>query len=56
MAEHKKAHRADDKRGPGKGDNVVHVARVGSTGSAKSSLSTEFHTATGQNGTGKRAK
>lgn len=57
MAEHKKPHRADDKRRGGSGDNVVHVARTGSLGAAKPSLASEFRAATGsQNGTGKRAK
>lgn len=56
MAEHRKPHRADDKRRGGSGDNVTHVARTGSLGAAKPSLASEFRAATGQNGTGKRAK
>lgn len=57
MAEHKKPHRADDKRGAGRGDNVTHVARTGTLGAAKPSLASEFRAATGSpNGTGKRAR
>lgn len=62
MAEHKKAHRADDKRRGGSGDNVVHVARNGTLGVAKGTgLASQFHAATVQNGSspngsGKRAR
>jgi hypothetical protein len=55
MSKHKKARRADDKRGPGFGDNVVHVARHGSTGSAKP-LAIFNDRRVGSNGSGKRAK
>lgn len=53
---HGKAKRADDKRGPGFGDNVKHVARHGSTGSAKPLVGIFHDRRSGFNGNGKRAK
>jgi hypothetical protein len=56
---HGKSRRADDKRGPGYGDNVKHVARHGSTGTAKP-IAGIFNDRrdgnNGNNGKGKRAK